>query len=192
MAGQPQAGLGADRHPRAAGNRIEDHREGGGVGYGGKMRNQSLLGRLVVVGRHMEESVRPQAGRQLGPGHRVGGVVAARPGNDRNPMVYLLYHKGDHLGVFLLGEGRGFAGGAAGDDRINTALDQFVQKPVQGGEVYREIRMHGGDNGGGSAGKDWLFHKKHGLLGGKIRPSRAGRPCFTLCRTYRSKYPLAA
>ena len=105
MAGQPQAGLGADRHPRAAGNRVEDHREGGGIGHGGKMRNQSLLGRLVVVGRHMEESVRPQAGRQLGPGHRVGGVVAARPGNDRDPVVYLLYHKGDHLGVFLFGEG---------------------------------------------------------------------------------------
>ncbi len=56
--GQPDQGLGLDRHAGAAGDVVEHARQPGRVRDGGEVRDQAFLGRLVVVRRDDEQPVR--------------------------------------------------------------------------------------------------------------------------------------
>ena len=67
--GQPDQGLGVDRHAGATGDVVEQHRELGGVGDSAEMREQPRLRRAGVVGRDAQQAVRAGLGRR----RRLGG-----------------------------------------------------------------------------------------------------------------------
>ena len=66
---------------------------------------------------------RPGLARELHVQQRVLRIVAAAPGNHRNPAARSLDAQIDHAVMFLVGQGRGFAGGPAGDKSMGSLFD---------------------------------------------------------------------
>ena len=94
------------------------------------MANETRLGSLVVIGGYREKSVRAHTLRLLGELYSIGGIVAARAGDDWDALIYLLDHVFQRFAVFLVVQDRGFAGRCAGDDGVGAVANlEFDQLP---------------------------------------------------------------
>ena len=95
---EAQQRLGADRRAGAARDVVEHHRQVGGVGDGGEVRDQPGLRRLVVVRRDDQQAVRARLCGRLGQLDGVRGVVGADAGDDAGPVADRLEHGPEQLG----------------------------------------------------------------------------------------------
>ena len=147
---------GLDGYHGARRDVVEQHRQRGGVGDGGEVRDQPGLRRPRVVRRHHQQSVRALGGARLGQLDAVRGVVGARAGDDAGPVAHRLQHgpqQGELLGV---GGGRRLAGGARYHQAVAAGVDQVVRQAGRGrdvqGAVGSERRHHRGQQRAQSGG----------------------------------------
>ena len=95
---------------------------------------QAVLGGLVVVRRDQQDRVRAQLFRFFGHHDRVGRIVGAGARDDRSPTFDDLYRPADGLQMFIILQGRRFAGCTADNEGVcvigQLILDQGLQSVV--------------------------------------------------------------
>ena len=145
-------------HPRAGGHVVENHGQLHPLGNVLIVLDKPGLGGLIVIGRHMQQSICAGILGVLGQVHRGGGVVAPRPGNDLHPAVDppdAVFHDGD---VLPDGQGSALAGGAADADGVHTAGNLLVNQLAEAVVMDSSAVQKGGDDGAAHAGKNGLSH----------------------------------
>ena len=90
----------------------------------GIMRNQAILGCLVVIRSYQQQSVCSGLSASLERWIASLRAVGTGTRNDRNPLVYYLAGETDHIQMLLVTHGSGLASGAACDDRVGAPLLQ--------------------------------------------------------------------
>src|SRR5699024_9169412 len=144
--GKLTVGGGGDVDAGAGGNIVQDDWQVGGVRDGVEVADQAGLGGRVVVGGDVQQRVSARLFGLLGQPDGIGGVVAARGGDDRYPAGGALHGVGDAVHMFLVGHGGAFTGGAADDDGVGTVFDLVVDQAAQLLKVDRFVRIHRGHN----------------------------------------------
>ena len=89
---------------------------------------QAFLGGLVVIGGDEQRAVGPGLLRKLGQADGFHGIVGTRARKNRNTALDLIYAYFDDPFVFLVGQGGGFARGAAGNQTVNAFADLVFNK----------------------------------------------------------------
>ena len=143
--GEARHGVGRDVHHAAAGDVVDDHGQLHRVGDRGEVEEKPFLRRLVVVGRDHEAGVGAGLLGVAGEVDRLGGAVAARAGDHRNPAARHLDADLDDALVLLMGEGRAFAGGADGDQPLGALRDLPLHQLGELLLVHRAVLPHGRD-----------------------------------------------
>ena len=134
------------------------------------MQENSLGGRLVVVGSHREDGIRTfmlSADHQL---VRVQGVVGSRSGHHRNRSRGRLHAGLDDHCVFLLAERDALARGPAGHQEVDSRFDLPLHQPAERVQIHVTLRCEGGDQGSSTA-----FEFNHPALR-KRHPRTRGSP----------------
>lgn len=113
---------------------------------------KAFLGGFVIVGGDKQRPVGPGFFGEAGQADGFGGVVGAGPGQHGHAALGLINADFDDPFVFLMAEGGGFAGSAAGhqamDARINLV---FYEGPVGG--FVQAVVAEWGDQSGQGTGK---------------------------------------
>ena len=156
--GQHLVGIGGEGHAGAAGHVVQDD---GQIGAGRDVLivlDQAGLAGLVVVGGDVEQGVCAVVLSMLGQVNGSGGIVAARAGNDLDPLVHPLDTE-FHSGVMLANRhGSGLAGGAADTDSIHASGNLIIDKFSESVVIDVAACVKGSDEGGAGAGKDRSSH----------------------------------
>ena len=148
-----------DIAPGAAGNIVQDAGHLHTVCHVVKALDQTLLRGLVVVGGHQKQSIGAQCFCFLREFHTEFGVIAAGSCNDGYPALHLVNDKADGFRVLFRGHCGSFAGGAAGDDRIDPAFNLEFDELFQFFPRDLSVFVEGSHQGSCGAGKNHLLHK---------------------------------
>ena len=186
MIGQRRIGSRLDVDAGAGRHIVEDDRHRGGIRDGLVHLDEALLGGLVVVRRDHQAPVRADLAAVPGQLHGVVGLVRTGARDDRHPAGHMVHRELQHGPVLRIGQRGALTAGARNDQGVDALFDLPVDEPSERLVVDGQgVRIHGGDNGGGSAGKQCLFHlfilsvKKTGRCA-KHRPEsscpKRGRP----------------
>ena len=162
--GEDLISLGGKGHAGTAGDVVEKDGQLHPVGDVLIVLDQSGLAGLVVVGSHMEQGVGPGVLGVLGQVDGGGGIIAARAGDDLDPVIHLLdteLHGGD---VLPDGHGGALAGGATDADGVDAPGDLLVNELAEGVVVDGAALVEGSDDGGAGAGEDRLSHTDYLLV----------------------------
>src|SRR5262249_30180711 len=111
---------------------VDDDRQRRAVGDRAKVLEEALLRRLVVVGRHRQETVRAGPAHVFGKMDHFARVVAAGAGEDRHAAAGLLDQSLDRPEPLLVRERRALAGGAARDQEVNAGVDLPAAEATDG------------------------------------------------------------
>ncbi len=103
------------------------------------MLKQALLGRLVVIWRHLQRAIRARLLRVLRQVDGFAGRIAAGAGEHFDFAAGKLDGQLDDMDVFVVVESGRFARGADGDNAINAAADLRLDQALQGGLVNLSI-----------------------------------------------------
>ena len=133
-----------DVHAGAGRHVVDDAGQADRVGNGGVVGDQPGLGGFVVVGGHQQQGVGAVGLRLLRQLDGIGGVVGAGAGHNRHAAGHAAHGVADALGVLVVRQGRGLAGGAADDDGVGMVGDLVVQDAAQLVIVDRAVGQHGG------------------------------------------------
>ena len=106
---------------------------------------ETLLRRLVVVGRHQQAGIRPGLLGFLCLVDGLGGGVAARAGDDRHLAGHHADGSLDDREVFPGGERRRLAGGAHGHDAVGAAVEMPGDQAVERLPIHRPGGCHRGN-----------------------------------------------
>src|SRR6185369_7122589 len=117
-AGAPLNAVHDDWQRHSAGDRLE-------------VLDEPFLRRLVVVRRDGQDAVGAHAVQLLGELDNLGSVISASAGEHGNLAFSFLQRDFDHAQVFLMRQGRAFAGGAARNQKIDAGLDLATDQPSQ-------------------------------------------------------------
>ena len=158
---QLQSGLGCNVQTRAGGHIVQDDRDAASLSHGGKVRHQTGLRGLVVVGGDHQQGIGTAGGRLCCQCAAVVGIVRTGTGNDRYAVIDRIHGKLDGGQLLLIGHGRALAGGAADDDGISVAGDLILDNAAQLVKVDASVLVHRGDDGNTRTGKDRLLHSKN-------------------------------
>ena len=142
----------------AAGDVVEDHRNGGSVGNGGEMLDQTLLGCLIVVGSYHQQGIGTHFAGIFGVVQHMVGVVSADTGNDRNALCHPLHGETDDLLLIFRLNGGIFAGGTHDHDGIDAVFNLEFNKVCQSVIVDAQVCLHRGHNGGSHALENRVLH----------------------------------
>jgi hypothetical protein len=143
----------------AARDVVDDDRDVHRLGHGPEVAVQSLLGRPVVVRVHHERGRRARLLGMRGEIDGLGGRVRAGARDDRQAPSRRVDHDLDHPLVLVVAQGRGLAGGSAGDDAIRALRHMDVHELTQLRLVHLAVPERG-DQGNDGA----LEHgTRHGL-----------------------------
>ena len=150
MLPEVRGGLRQDVGAGAGGDVVEDAGQVRRLRDRGVVGDETLLGGLVVVGRDQKQAVRAERLRLLRHHDRVGGVVGAGSGDDRDPAGGLLHAEADRLKVLVVVERRRLTGRSDRDDRIcmicNLKLNEISESLIVDASVFVH-RRHDGDAG---------------------------------------------
>ena len=141
--GQAQNRFRSQVHPSPAGHVVEDEREIGCIGDRREVTVHPFLGRLVVIGHDDQRRIgaRPRGVERVLD--RTLGVVRAGSRDDRDAAADLADHSVHHA-VVLRNRHRGrFAGGSAGHQSADAALDLKVDQTAQSGLIDLAIAKRG-------------------------------------------------
>ena len=145
-------------HRGAAGDVVDDHRgPARRAGDLGEVRQDPAPVRLVVVGRHREDRVRPGGDHALGQLDRVARVVRARAGDDRALSPGLARDQLDEPGLLVVGQRRGLAGGAGDDQAVGPVGEQVLRHRHGRVVVDAAVRLERRDHG-----REQSFVRAHG------------------------------
>ena len=103
--------------------------------HGVEVADQPRPAGPVVVGRHHQQRVRPQALGLDGLGDGFSGVVAARAYHQRRPVQAPGGGALDDGAALAVGDGGGLTGGAQDDDGVRAAVQLPVDQALQRVEV---------------------------------------------------------
>ena len=149
MLGQLHISGGLDADAGTGGDVIEDHRLGAGVSDGVIHLHQAVLGGLIIVRSHNQDTVSAVGAGSLGQLHSIVGLVAAGAADDGNTAVDSVDGVAHDLTVLSIGQGGTFTGGAADDQSVDALLDLPVN------ELAHTIVIHAqGGCGGDQCGCD--------------------------------------
>ncbi len=129
--GVAQAGDGVDGEVdhRAARHRIEDDRQRGGLGHGGEVLEQPLLGRLVVVGHDRQHRVGADLLGEAGRASTASSVeLEPAPAMTGTRSSATSTADLDDAAVLVVGHGRALAGGADGHQAVRALFDLPVRR----------------------------------------------------------------
>ncbi len=149
-------GFGRHVDDRTAGDVIDDDRDIAGIVDSGVMRNQPALRRLVVIGRDNQRTVRADLFGELHKPDGLDRVVRSGTGNDRHATVGGLHDHLDDALVFLVRQGRRFAGGADGDQPVRAFGDMPFYEGLQRVFVHLAVGKRGDKSGHGTFEHDGL------------------------------------
>ena len=156
MLGQRADGVPFDRDRRPRRDVVEHHRQLGGVGHCGEVRDQAGLRRPRVVRRHHQQAVRARRRARLRQVHAVRGVVCARTRDDACPVADRLQHRAQQRDLLVVGGGRRLASGARQHQAVAAGVHQAGGEPGRGIGVQRPVRLershHRGQHGAQSGG----------------------------------------
>ena len=144
---QPGHGFGQQVDAGAA-RHVVDHDGNLGLGrHGLVVLIEPFLGGLVVVRSDHQGRIRPRGLGVLGQLQGFGGIVGAGPGDHHHPFFHLVDAGLHHPFVLGVGQGGGFAGGAAGHDAVDASLNlELDELPV--GRFIKLAVLEGSDDGG--------------------------------------------
>jgi hypothetical protein len=132
------------------GNVVENDRNIDGVGHRHEVAILPFLGRLVVIAGDMQDGVAADFLGMTGAHDGFFGRVRPGAGNHRHPALGLFHAKLDHPGVFVMAQGRRFAGGAAGNQALGALFDLPVHQFAERRLIHLAI-LERGDQGGDGA-----------------------------------------
>ncbi len=112
---------------------------------------QAFLRRLVVVGRHREDSVRAELGKFAREGNHFRSVVAPGAGKDRYLSLGELDGDLDDAKMLFLRQRGALAGRSARNEKIHARIDLSLDQSSQGGFVKRTIASKRSDKCGTGA-----------------------------------------
>jgi hypothetical protein len=158
MLGQPQQRLRVQGRARPPGDVVGHHRQAGCIGDGTEVGQQTVLGRLGVVGGHDEQAMGARLLGGVGQLDGVPGVVGADPGDDPGPVADRAQHHPQQRLLLRVGGGARLPGGAVDDEPVVAAVDQVGGEGGGGIEIQCAVGVEGGDHrserapeGGGAA-----------------------------------------
>ena len=105
-----------------AGNIVNDQGLGSYIRNGGIVGDETFLGGLVVVGRHCQQTVGAVVAGALGEVDDMLGVVGAYAGHHGDTAIHPTDGEADHFLAFFGGEGGTLAGGAYGNQGVDTVF----------------------------------------------------------------------
>ena len=124
----PGRGLRLDVAAGAAGNIVHDDRDIGAFSDCLVMGIEAVLGALVVIGSHDQQSVRTGLSDFGGELNGRLGAVGACAGYDRDPAVDIFDAPFTDLDMLLLGQGRGLACCTANNNTVGPVVDLIIDK----------------------------------------------------------------
>ena len=139
---------------------VQDGRQPDLIHHIQEVGNQAGLRGLVVIGGHQQQRIRAQVTGGGGQPERMGGVVGTGAGNHRHTARSGLYGGADGGNMLLVGEGGGFARGAADDNGVGAALNLLIHQTGEQGVIHRAVGLHRGDDGHTGTGENSLFLHK--------------------------------
>src|SRR5271163_486234 len=128
---QARDGGGFDVDAGAALHAVENDGQIDGAGDGFEMLIEAFLRGLVVIRGDGEDALDAEGGEFAGERNYFCGVVTACSAEDWNFARSFFYRDGDYAEMFLVREGGAFAGGAAGDEEVDTAGDLALDELAQ-------------------------------------------------------------
>ena len=143
-----QAGQGAGLNVRAGAARdvIKNDRLVHGFRDGAEVAVLSFLRRLVVVRRCGENAIDPRPGPQLpGLGDRILGRIRSGTGHNRYSPSRYFNRDIENLQPFIMRKRGRFAGGAAGDQKIDARFQLPRDQVAQGSLVDGAVLLEGSD-----------------------------------------------
>ena len=102
---------------------IEHLGKGDGLGNGLEMLVKAFLGRLVIIGRHLQGGIRAGLLGMPGQLNGLACAVSSCSGDDRNPFIDRLNCDVNNPVVLFNAQGGRFAGGAAGHNGARAVFD---------------------------------------------------------------------
>lgn len=155
---QTACGLGRHVHARATRYVVQNDGHGRSLGYGAEVAVEALLRRLVVVGRDAQYGIYAAEVGVLDILHDLGRAVASEPCHEGHASVDALLYDVEYV-TALRGFNRGGLGsGAEGHDVVGPAVDDVVDKALQGLDVVREVLLERGYKGGACAAESACIH----------------------------------
>ena len=139
---------GLDRDDAARRDVVEHHRQVGGVGDRGEVRQQAGLRRPRVVRRDDQQAVRAGLLGGRARSHAVRGVVGAGPGDHGGAVADRVDDRRDQLGLLGVGGGRRLPGGAVDHQAVVAQVDQVGGQLLGAGEVQPALGVERGDHRG--------------------------------------------
>ena len=150
----PDHRLRLDRRAGPRRNIVDDARE---LRSGSDRRiviHQSILRRLIIVGRDEQQTVRAELFSFLAHHDRVSRIVRARPGNDRDPSADDIDGELYDFQMFVILKCRRFAGSPDADDRIRMIFDLILEKGFERVVIHFPILLHRRDKGNTGTSED--------------------------------------
>ena len=141
----------------AAGHVVKNAGLCGGVGNGAEGSNQAVLRCLIVVGRYQKHGVGANLAGVFGQVDGISRIVGAGSGNHRDATCHAVHAKLQNRTVFLVGQGRAFAGGSRGNNGVDAAVDLPINQAPECLIIYTVCGQRG-NNGGCNAFKNSFFH----------------------------------
>ena len=135
MFGQLRHGVGVQVDTGAGGYVVHDDGNVHAVGHGVVVSDQPCAAGPVVVGRHHQQRVRPQALGLDGLGDGPSGVVAARAHHQWRAVQAPGGGALDDGAALAVGDGGRFPGGAKHHDGVRAAVQLPVDQALQRVEV---------------------------------------------------------
>ena len=129
----------------AARHIVQDDRQIGSLRHRHEMFVEPLLGRLVVIGRDQQRAVGTCLLGELGQLHRLAGGVRPGARQYRDFVLAHLHRDGNHLMMFLVGQGGRLAGGAAGHDPLGAVFNMKLQQIAKRLLIHLAV-LERGDN----------------------------------------------
>ena len=117
----------------AGGHIVKDdgaiHAVGDGAVVGQQAAVQGLI--VVIIGGDDQKGIRADAAGGLAELHGMQGIVGAGARDHGDPAVYSLHGEADHLIALLGRQGGAFAGGAHGNQSVDSVFQLEVDQPSQ-------------------------------------------------------------
>ena len=132
---------------------VHNDRAADGRGDGLVVLVEAFLGGLVVVGRDGEDAVRAQALQFARQFDDFARVVAARAAQHRHLALGLFDRDLDDAQMLGARERGAFAGGAAGNQEIDSGIDLAADQPAQRLFIERQIAPERSDQRRAASGK---------------------------------------
>ena len=169
---QPRHGVGRHVEAGARGHVVEHVGQRRGLRDGLEMEDQSVLRRLVVVGRDLQEAVHADLGGLARQVHAFRSVVAAGSRNDLGAVAHGRQRLTVELEAFVVAEHRRLARGAGDDDRVVAGVDESGHQAPERVVVHRAIVGERGDNRGNEPAE-----RQHATASARDRPGGRDTPC---------------